>query len=63
MAIYDPIVMYVLRLFVVVLQELHCLPNSFHVGMIRVGGFNHFTKFHWLNVLPVAVYCCYLPQC
>ena len=27
MAIYVPIVMYGLRLFVVVLQELHCLPN------------------------------------
>ena len=30
MAIYVPIVMYGLRLFVVVLQELHCLPK---VGM------------------------------
>ena len=27
MAIYVPIVMYGLRLFIVVLQELHCLPN------------------------------------
>ena len=27
MAIYVPIAMYDLRLFVVVLQELHCLPN------------------------------------
>ena len=32
MAIYVPIVMYGLRLFTVVLQELHCL----HVYMIRV---------------------------
>ena len=29
MAIYVPIVMYGLRLFIVVLQELHCLPNCF----------------------------------
>ena len=27
MAIYVPMVMYCLRLFIVVLQELHCLPN------------------------------------
>ena len=27
MTIYVPIVMYGLRLFIVVLQELHCLPN------------------------------------
>ena len=31
MAIYAPIVMYGLRLFIVVLQELHCLPNCLHV--------------------------------
>ena len=30
MAIYVPIVMYGLRLFTVVLQELHCLPNIYH---------------------------------
>ena len=40
MAIYVPIVMYGLRLFIVVLQELHCL----HVFMIRVRGCYHFTK-------------------
>ena len=28
--------MYSLRLFIVVLQELHCLPNYLHVCMIRV---------------------------
>ena len=33
MVIYVPIVMYGLRLFIVVLQELHCL---LHVCMIRV---------------------------
>ena len=36
LAIYVPIVMYGLRLFIVVLQELHCLPNCLHVCMIRV---------------------------
>ena len=35
MAIYVPIVMYGLRLFIVVLQELHCLPNYLHVCMMR----------------------------
>ena len=40
-----PIVMYGLRLFIVVLQELHCLPNCLHVCMIRVRRCNHFTKF------------------
>ena len=44
MAIYVPIVMYSLMLFIVVLyslmlfivvlQELHCLPNYLHVCMI-----------------------------
>ena len=36
MAIYVPIVMYGLRLFIVVLQELHCLLNCLQVCMIRV---------------------------
>ena len=36
MAIHVPLVRYGLRLFVVVLQELHCLPNYLHVCMIRV---------------------------
>ena len=36
MAIYVPIVMYGLRLFIVVLQELPCLPNCLHVCMMRV---------------------------
>ena len=31
LAIYVPIVIYGLRLFIVVLQELHCLPNYLHV--------------------------------
>ena len=44
MAIYVPIVMYGLRLFIVVLQELHCLPNCLHVCMIRVRGCYHITK-------------------
>ena len=41
MAIYVPIVMYGLRLFIVVLQELHCLP---YLCMIRVRGCYHFTR-------------------
>ena len=45
MIIYVPIVMYGLRLFIVVLQELHCLPNCLHISMIKVIGFYHFTKF------------------
>ena len=36
---YVPIVMYGLRLFIVVLQELHCLPNCLHACMIRVRRF------------------------
>ena len=39
------IVMYGLRLFIVVLHELHCLPNCLHVCMIRVRCCYHFTKF------------------
>ena len=38
MAIHVPIVMYCLRLFMFVLQELHCLPNCLHVCIIRVRG-------------------------
>ena len=45
MAIYVPIVMYGLRLFIVVLQEPHCLLNYLHACMIRVRGCYHITKF------------------
>ena len=41
------IVMYGLRLFIVVLQELHCLSNCLHVFMIRVIGCYHVTKFRY----------------
>ena len=34
MAIYVSIVMYDMRLFIAVLQELQCLPNCLHVCMI-----------------------------
>ena len=44
-AIYVPIVMYGLRLVIVVLQELHCLPYCLHTYMIKVIAFYHFTKF------------------
>ena len=36
MAIYVPIILYGLRLFNVVLQELHCLPKCLHVCIIRL---------------------------
>ena len=45
MAIYVPIVMYGLRLFIVVLQELYCLPDCLHAHMIRVRGCYHITMF------------------
>ena len=40
-----PIVMYGLRLFIVLLQELYCLPDCLYVCMIRVIGCYHFTLF------------------
>ena len=43
--LYPYIVMYGLRLFIVVLQELRCLLNRLHVCMIRVRCCYHFTKF------------------
>ena len=45
MATYVPIVMYGLRLFIVDLQELHCLLNCLHVCLIRVRGWYQITKF------------------
>ena len=48
MAIYAPIVMYCLRLFIVVLQELHCFPNCLHVFMIRVITSPSFIALHLL---------------
>ena len=43
--IYIPSIVYGLRLFIVVVQELHCLSNCLHVCMIRVRVCYHFTKF------------------
>ena len=45
MAICVPIIMYGLRLFNVVLQELHCLLNCLHVCMMRVRGCYHSPSF------------------
>ena len=64
MAIYVPIVMYGLRLFIVVLQEVYCLLNCLHVCMIRPITSQSFVTLHLLvseiaNVLPEAVYCCF----
>ena len=42
---YIPNVVYDLRLFIVVLQELHCLPNCLHGFMIKVRVCYHVTKF------------------
>ena len=61
MPIYVPIIMYAVRLFIVVLQELQCLPNCLHIGIIKVMSF--FTKFcsstllasEIANVLPKVV--------
>ena len=49
MAIYAPIVMYGLRLFIVVLQELHCLPTFWYVFNIVFMDFYQFTKFRLPN--------------
>ena len=43
-ALHVPIVMYGLRLFIVVLQELQCLPNCLHTYMVKVRGRYHSTK-------------------
>ena len=51
--------MYCLRLFIVVLQELYCLPNCLHVCMIRVRGYSVALLLlvsEIANVLPEAVY-------
>ena len=45
MDIYVPIIMYGLRLFIVVLQELHCLPNFWYIYIIVFMDFYKFTKF------------------
>ena len=58
MAIYVPIIMYGLGLFIVVLQELHCLPNCLHVFMIRVIGCYHVTKFRTLHLLVSEIAKC-----
>ena len=43
-----PIAMYGLRLFIVVLQELHCLPKCLHICMVRVRGCYHFVALDLL---------------
>ena len=51
-----------LRLFIVVLQELHCLPNCLHVCMIRVRGTSVALVSEIatnISGLPEAVYCCF----
>ena len=58
MDIYVPIVMYGLRLFIVVLQELHCLPNCLHICMIRVRGCYHIPSFVALHLLVSEIAKC-----
>ena len=50
--------MHCLRLFIVVLQELHCLPNCLHVFIIRVIGCYHVTKFVTLHILVFEIANC-----
>ena len=50
--------MHCLRLFIVVLQELHCLLNCLHDCMIRVKGFYHVTKFRTLHLLVSEIAKC-----
>ena len=58
MAIYVPIVMYCLRLFMFVLQELHCLPNYLHICMIKARGAITSPSFVTLLLLvtEIAIY-------
>ena len=46
MAIYAPIVMYCLRLFIVVLQELHCFPTCLYDQKLEVA----FTSPSFVNL-------------
>ena len=58
MAIHVPIVMYRLRLFMFVLQELHCLPNYLHICMIKARGAITSPSFVTLLLLvtEIAIY-------
>ena len=40
-----PIVMYCLRLFIFVVQELHCLPNNKHGVVLVITEFYQYAKF------------------
>ena len=56
-----PIVMYCVRLFIVVLQELHCLSNCLHVVFrVRICYSPSYSN-HLVSeiALPEAVYCCF----
>ena len=48
MAIHVPNVMYGLRLFIVVLQELHYLPNYLHICMMIAITSPNFVALHLL---------------
>ena len=45
MPIYVPIIMCGLRMFIVVLQKIHCLPNIYHDIAHVVTEFYHYVKF------------------
>ena len=59
MHIYVPIVIYGVRLFIVVLQEVQCLECCLHVRIIssHVSFVYSFRFLRYLNVLPEGVYC------
>ena len=50
MVIYVPVIMYGLRLFIVVLQELHCLSNCLHAYSLVVKDFYWYAKFRLLTL-------------
>ena len=65
MTIYVPIIMYALRPFIVVLQELYTLFTELFQSELEVSITSQsFVTLHLLvseiaNVLPEAVYCCF----
>ena len=50
MPVYVPTVMYGLTLFIVVIQELHCLPKILHAYSLVVKDLYQFTKFRLLTL-------------
>ena len=60
MPMHVPIIMYGLRLFIVVLQELHCLPNCLHVDFIMSYRVYNITKYCYSkpsSFRDIKIYC------